>query len=262
MPSQFGNLGISYARRFERLGELGDISKAIDCQTQAVHLTSDEHADKPAYLLSFGNNLRSRFSNLNDFRDIAGAIRAYTRALELLSRTHMLIPTLQLTLGQSYRARGALFGDPQDIAKSLEYLIASACSSTGSPSIRLHAAKGWASLLSIINPLSTLPAHRTAMLLLPELIWLGTTSTRRYECITEVGAVAVEAAAAAISAKKYDLALEWLEQGRSIVWTQTLQLRMPYDVLSSVDPTLAQQLQQSCGFGAGYTSAPSTSTPV
>jgi hypothetical protein len=44
--------------------------------------------------------------------------------------------------------------------------------------------------------------------------------------------VASEAAAAAISAKQYNTALEWLEQGHSIVWNQFLQLRTPFDALA------------------------------
>ncbi|KAF8596916.1 hypothetical protein BDV93DRAFT_454084 [Ceratobasidium sp. AG-I] len=247
MPGRFNNLGTSYLRQFERLGELEDISKAIDSQTQAVHLTPNGHPDMPSGFNNLGNSYKCRFERLGELEDISKAIdcaiRAYTRALEVLSGAHMLIPTLQLALGQSHLTRGVLFGDSHNMAKALEYFIASACSSTGPPSVRLDAAKSWANLSLIIYPSNTLQAHHTAMLLLPELIWLGTTSARRYECITEVGAVAVEAAAAAISAKKYDLALEWLEQGRSIVWTQTLQLRMPYDVLSPVDPKLSQQLQ-------------------
>ncbi|KAF8598974.1 hypothetical protein BDV93DRAFT_512022 [Ceratobasidium sp. AG-I] len=53
------------------------------------------------------------------------------------------------------------------------------------------------------------------MQLLYKVVWLGTTSTRRYERIAEVGSVAIEAAAAAISAEEYNLALEWLEAGRA-----------------------------------------------
>lgn len=44
--------------------------------------------------------------------------------------------------------------------------------------------------------------------------------------------------------KNYDAAVEWLEQGRSIVWKQMLQLRTPVDDLSAIDPTLAEELKQ------------------
>ncbi|KAG8681626.1 hypothetical protein FRC09_017353, partial [Ceratobasidium sp. 395] len=53
------------------------------------------------------------------------------------------------------------------------------------------------------------------------------------------------AAAAAIDLERYDLALEWLEQSRSIIWNQTLQLRTPLDELAVVDPSLAKQLART-----------------
>ncbi|KAG9087935.1 hypothetical protein FS749_002547 [Ceratobasidium sp. UAMH 11750] len=52
-----------------------------------------------------------------------------------------------------------------------------------------------------------------------------------------------EAAAVAIALQQFDVALEWLEQGRSVVWGQTLQLRTPYDDLHATQPKLAEQLQ-------------------
>src|SRR6266545_7329149 len=39
-------------------------------------------------------------------------------------------------------------------------------------------------------------------------------------------------------------ALEWLERGRCLVWTQLNQLRTPLDEWRSVDPDLAEQLSR------------------
>ncbi|KAG9088853.1 hypothetical protein FS749_001806 [Ceratobasidium sp. UAMH 11750] len=74
--------------------------------------------------------------------------------------------------------------------------------------------------------------------------------------------LATEAATAAISHTRYNLALEWLEQGRSIVWGQTLQLRTPHDELYAVHPDLAEDLQSvSAGFERASTALSSgTST--
>lgn len=82
------------------------------------------------------------------------------------------------------------------------------------------------------------------MHIVPHLIWLGTTIDQRYELLVEVGDVAIEAAAWAISQQAYDLALEWLEEGRSIVWNQMLQLRTPFDQISSINLSLAQRLEE------------------
>ncbi|CAE6502376.1 unnamed protein product [Rhizoctonia solani] len=81
------------------------------------------------------------------------------------------------------------------------------------------------------------------MELVPQFLWLGSTIEQRYGKLKTMGDFALEAASHAISLRLYDLALEWLEQGRSIVWNQILELRTPFDVLSAVDEDLARELQ-------------------
>lgn len=60
------------------------------------------------------------------------------------------------------------------------------------------------------------------MELLAKVVWLGTTFARQYESVREVAVEAVAAVAAAFSAVEQGLALEWLEAGRSIFWSQLL----------------------------------------
>lgn len=88
-------------------------------------------------------------------------------------------------------------------------------------------------------------AYNQAMKILPQLVWLGSSVESRYDRILDVvGSVSAEAAAVAISMKGYAIALQWLEEGRSIVWKQMLQLRTPIDELSDVDPALATELKK------------------
>ncbi|KAG8687181.1 hypothetical protein FRC08_012121 [Ceratobasidium sp. 394] len=53
-----------------------------------------------------------------------------------------------------------------------------------------------------------------------------------------------EVVAVAISMQQYDLALEWLEQGRSMLWGQTLQMPTPYDDLYAGNPEVIKELQR------------------
>ncbi|KAG9074895.1 hypothetical protein FS749_013489 [Ceratobasidium sp. UAMH 11750] len=53
-----------------------------------------------------------------------------------------------------------------------------------------------------------------------------------------------QAVAIAITLQRYDLALEWFEQGHSILWGQTLQLHTPYDDLYAGNLETVKQLQQ------------------
>ncbi|KAG8712070.1 hypothetical protein FRC09_020264, partial [Ceratobasidium sp. 395] len=117
----------------------------------------------------------------------------------------------------------------------------------GSPSLRLKSARMWALTASLI-PSASLEGYRYCMALLPQVVWLGTSVTDRHAAISrDVQDLVAAAAFTAISLQQYSLALEWLEQGRSIVWGQLLQLRTPLDELSDCYPRLTEELQQvSC----------------
>ncbi|QRV78781.1 hypothetical protein RhiJN_06796 [Ceratobasidium sp. AG-Ba] len=86
-------------------------------------------------------------------------------------------------------------------------------------------------------------AYDELMGLVPHTVWLGGTLERRYEQIMEIGSVGLEAASVAALSNKFELAIEWLEQGRSIVWNQFLGLRTPLDGLMVVDPSLGREIQ-------------------
>jgi hypothetical protein len=53
-----------------------------------------------------------------------------------------------------------------------------------------------------------------------------------------------EVAAAALDSGLLEIAAEWLEQGRSIVWGELFQLRSSYEELSSVHPDHAHRLRE------------------
>lgn len=90
-----------------------------------------------------------------------------------------------------------------------------------------------------------LQAYKRVLDLIPQRIWLGSDVARRYSDISSIGSIINEAAAAAVESQAYDLALEWLEEGSSIVWKQMLQLRSPLAELRSANPMLADELETS-----------------
>ncbi|KAG9101295.1 hypothetical protein FRC06_003214 [Ceratobasidium sp. 370] len=80
------------------------------------------------------------------------------------------------------------------------------------------------------------------MSLIPHVVWLGLSIERRYDRIAHIADGTLEAAVIAVWFGSPGQALEWLEQGRSIIWNQLLQLRNPLDELQRVDPPLAEEL--------------------
>jgi len=102
----------------------------------------------------------------------------------------------------------------------------------------------WAQCAWLSHHSSLLEAYTFALDLLPKLAWLGLPIHDRHHGLIFSGNVVSDAAAAAIQFGEYGTAIEWLEQGRSIVWGQLLQLRTPIDELHDQNPALAARLSQ------------------
>jgi tetratricopeptide (TPR) repeat protein len=246
-PMYLNNLGNSFSIRFERLGNLDDISSGIIQQQAAVDLTPDDHPDKPMYLNNLGTSLRIRFQQLGNEGDIDGAINRNQAAVDLISEGHFNKATYSFNLGKSYHLRFLSSHHPRDAKEALFQFSTSARASVGSPNIRFEAVRLWIDIASLIGHDSLLNAYECALDLIPLIAWLGLSIERRHHYLVDIGELVRDAAAAAISLEQYDKALEWLEQGRSIVWNQMLQLRTPVEELHAVDPDLAARLLHVSG---------------
>jgi tetratricopeptide (TPR) repeat protein len=235
------NLGSALDGRFGRLGNVQDLEDAITQGQLASKLAHERHPGKPMYLTNLGNALARRFQQFGNISDINSAIMSHQKAVDLKSNTDPDMPAYLTNLGVSYRIRFRHLAHIMDAEVAIKHLSIAATSSVGSPNSRFKAATLWIMTASSIDHSSLLEAYESALELMPFVAWLGLPLADRHRQLVRVGGIAREAAAAAISLEQYDKALEWLEQGRSIVWTQLLQLRTPIDDLREVDPELAER---------------------
>ncbi|KAJ7760220.1 TPR-like protein [Mycena maculata] len=240
--SWLNNLGNSLARRFERLGDLRDINKSVLMKEDAVQLTPDGHPDRPSRLNNLGNSLARRFERLGDLSDINKSVLMKEDAVQLTPDGHPDKPSRLNTLGNSLFHRFGRLGDLQDSQQLLLHYTSAACSTTGPAHIRFEAARRWEKHAHIHKPSSILHAYTTAIELLPELAWLGLSISDRHHRLSQAGQVVRDAASAAIAVHDYQKAVEWLDQGRSVIWGQLLNLRTPVDELRKSHPDLADQL--------------------
>ncbi|KAF6743695.1 hypothetical protein DFP72DRAFT_1098346 [Ephemerocybe angulata] len=202
LPAQLSNLGVSFACRFERTGELSDITDAILAQQKAVGLTPQGHADLPAQLINLALSFSARFSS---------------------------------------------FGSREDLGESLSHYKAAAISTSGPPRVKLDAAIRWARTLIHHHPQSreVLLSFDTALSLITLIAGLEQTVRGRYTQLEGISGLALESAAAACGLDRADKALEWLEQGRCLVWSQLNALRTPLDDLRSHDEELADSIAET-----------------
>src|ERR1700722_11949850 len=241
-PVCLSNLRNSLLCRFRHLQQLDDIERAITAHDDAVRLTLDSHADKPSRLVNLGSSFLCRFRHLGQLDDIEKAISAHDDAVRLTLDGHADKPGRLLNLGSSFLSRFDHLKRRADLDNAIERFQLAATFPTGRPLIRFEAAKIWARTAPLDHPTSSLDGYATAFHLLPRLAWLGHSIGGRHEALASVKGLASEAAAVAIESGEIGLALEWLEQGRSVVWGQLLDLRSPVNELHDVDDQLADEI--------------------
>ncbi|KAF8490598.1 CHAT domain-containing protein [Gautieria morchelliformis] len=114
---------------------------------------------------------------------------------------------------------------------------------TAPVSRRFRAAKAWARHADSRHD-SALDAYQAAIELLPRLAMLGLDLSSRQQALTSgTDGLACAAAACAIDSGQFERAVELLEEGRAVFWSQALQLRTPMSDLRKVAPELEETLR-------------------
>lgn len=241
---QLGNLGIACIYGSQSQGDRSDLDQAIEYLRKAVLLTSPHHSSKPGRLIALGDAYQLRFEGFGSPQDSNKAIACQIEGLSLYPDGHADKPPALLRLSEScmYHTEESSLSDEEKRRVAVTSFREAAQSQTGDPYTRFRAARAWACMFFLEDADRQL-AYQRAMELLPQIVWLGATIDQRYKRITDLGDIATEAASFAISRGTYDKALEWLEEGRSIVWNQILQLRTPLQELLAADPELANCLE-------------------
>ncbi|KAJ6579941.1 CHAT domain-containing protein [Mycena vulgaris] len=243
-PMWLSSLGYCLFTRFQHTSSLNALNQAVSTQelVLTLTLTEDENPQKPLWFNNLGNSLMTRFDRLGDRQDIDRAVLMHKNAASLTPDAHPDKPVWLHSLGNSLLTRFKKFGDPNDLQQMFEQYTSAARSTSGRAPIRFQAASMWAHYAGIHKNPSVLDAYQVALDLLPDLAWLALSISDRYHHITRASAVVRNAAGAAIASGQPEKAVEWLEQGRSIIWGEFLNLRTPVDDLKLKYPTLAEEL--------------------
>ncbi|THV02694.1 TPR-like protein [Dendrothele bispora CBS 962.96] len=240
-----GNLGNTLQGRFKLLGKPEDMENAILVNQKAVDLTPDGRADKPEWLNSLGAAFKCRFEHLGDPRDLENEILVMRQAVKLTPDGHASKARRLSHLGDAFIRRFECLCDLGDIEEAIEAYKQATKNTSSHPVTRYDAACCWANLCSKYqSPSLALDAYTVAMEIIPRVVWFGQKVHHRYKELPNIGRTINVAAAMAISVGELSRAVEWLEEGRSIVWKQILQLRTPLDELQQQHPDIADKLSK------------------
>ncbi|KAJ3530666.1 hypothetical protein NMY22_g8476 [Coprinellus aureogranulatus] len=113
---------VALVDRFERVGDLEDIAKAISILQSAIKLTPEGHVFMPGLLANLGNAYIRRFERTGDLSDINEAISLQERAIERTPDGHPDLPHRLSNLGISLSRRFNRTQELPDIDEAISTL--------------------------------------------------------------------------------------------------------------------------------------------
>ncbi|MFC6081231.1 CHAT domain-containing protein [Sphaerisporangium aureirubrum] len=234
------NLALTLEMRFERGRDPVDLDEALARLEEAVRVSPPGSVGRWNYLSNLGNALQARFEHAGDLADLEEAIRHFDGIVETTPPDHPNRAAYLVNLGSALSALSDEVGDESHLDRAVDAWRAAAELPSGVTGQRMRAALAWGRRAR--TPESAADGLAAAVRLLPRLAWHGLTPATRREHLTQWPGIARAAAEAAIAAGRTAEAVELLELGRSILWSQTLRLRTDLTALERAAPELAARL--------------------
>ncbi|KAF8990106.1 CHAT domain-containing protein [Cyathus striatus] len=245
MPGLLLNLAQALQLSFTHNENLESLEEAVECARKATKFASAGHSTELRFtcLYNLGACCYSMFLATRDATYINEAIIVQKEAVDMLDDGHPSSNNAYFELGRYYHSRWTnVEKSNEDIENMISAFQTAAKNPLGSSQTRMQAAEMWASVSRAIDIGRGMEGYKYALSLIPLVAWLGVTIEHRQIRIAKISNLSTQAAATACVANRYDLAIEWLEQGRSIVWRQLNELRTPVDDLRLENPDLAEEL--------------------
>ena len=236
-------LGTCLLARFRQSGDSADVDAAIDAVRQAVTCTPLGHHQRAGSLSRLGQCLGARFEQAGDGADLDAAIDAVRQAVTCASPGHRDFAAFLGNLGSGLAARFSRSRDSADLDAAIGHLQQASATATSIPAIRLRAATEWGDVAAAAGRWQeAADGYAAAVGLMPVVAWHGLNRGTRERHLAELAGLAAEAAAYAVLAGQSRRAVEVLEQGRSVLWSQALNLRSDLDRLAGQYPEQAARL--------------------
>ncbi|TEB18102.1 hypothetical protein FA13DRAFT_1804114 [Coprinellus micaceus] len=244
LPDRLARLGDSICGRFEITNDSKELDEAIACIRRAVNLTPESHRTFCGRLHNLAMSLLLRFQVHRELQDLREAIEGFKHVVKLMPEGYSQLSRAHGNLGIALQMRYGLRHDPADIDASIaHYKLAASCE-VGDLTLRLSAARSWGSLSNAHTSsfVEAIIAFDLAIDIVTLMAGLDKAVQHRHALLKGVSGVPLEAAAIACQRDCLSKAVEWLEHGRCLVWSQLHDLRTPLGELYVYNSALAQAI--------------------
>ncbi|KAG1726133.1 TPR-like protein [Suillus lakei] len=234
--SSLNNLANQLSTRFEHRGNNEDLDQAIALQREALTLRPVGHTYRSSSLNNLANQLSIRFHYRRNGEDLNESREILCCALPLLTQHDPRQLQVHKTLANVYLLFYRSGLDPGEDIDSLNavmhHLKAAVNVISGRLLSRLQASLLWVHHADQHAHGTQLEAYATSMQLLDAHMSATASVSSRHSAMKEFPrTLAVDAASCALRSGDICRAVELLEQGRTLIWTQMARLRTPLDNL-------------------------------
>jgi CHAT domain/Tetratricopeptide repeat len=236
-------LGFVLRTRAVHTGDAADFADAVEAGRAAVGSAPAGHPERAGYRATLGATLLARAERARDPADLTAAIEVSRAVLAAVPADDPARAVYLSSLGTALETKFRWTGDARVLDEALAVFRAAAGIQGGAVRVRLFAALQRGQLAAEHGAVDEAEAgYAAAIELLPLMAWPGLGRNARLEYLARLAGIAGDAAACAISAGHLEHAVEMLDNGRSILWSQILSLRSDLDELRLEHPALANRL--------------------
>ncbi|OIW32560.1 hypothetical protein CONLIGDRAFT_678948 [Coniochaeta ligniaria NRRL 30616] len=217
------NLATSLMRRYEWIGVLDDLNRAIEAGETAVRIAPHDHPDRPSFLATLGNCIGFLFFRTGSIEDLNRAIEPLQKAVDTMPEAYPARATILAMFSSVLGSRAKETKSLDDLDRTIDILDKAI-------DVTPQASPEWASRVGDLSTWLQIRGDHTGSM---EDIDGG------IQCVSGLGS---NGAAAALSADKdpYD-ALQLMESGRGIISGQLMDLRVDLSRLKDEHPELSTQ---------------------
>ncbi|KAG2153457.1 CHAT domain-containing protein [Suillus bovinus] len=235
------NLAAQLLSRFNHRWNSEDLDEAITLQREALALFPVGHTDRFVSLNNLANGLSIRFKHQHDSKDLDESRENLRFALTLLTQydprqilVHRSLAEVYLSFHLSGLTCTGAGKNTDSLDATMHHLKTAANVVSGGLLSRLQASLSWVHHASEHSHSTQLDAYATSMQLLDAYVSVTASVSSRHNAMKEFPrTLAADAASCALRSGDVGRAVELLEQGRTIIWTQMTRLRTHLDILQT-----------------------------
>ncbi|KAG1840297.1 CHAT domain-containing protein [Suillus subalutaceus] len=223
--------------RFEHRGNDKDLNQAIALQREALALCPVGHTYRSGSLSNLAHQLSTRFDCRGDREDLNESRENLHCALTLLTQhdpfqvnVHVSLAIIYLSFHRSGLDSTGAGKDSDSLNAAMHHFKAAVNVVSAGLVAHLQASLRWVNYARQYLHDTELEAHATSMQLLDTHMTTTASASSRHNIMKDFpSTLAMDAASCALGRGDVCRAVELLEQGRTIIWTQMTRLRTPLD---------------------------------